>query len=513
MLQPRRLRRAAMLAVGASLAFTSTASAVDEVNTKKLRDGVTINGMLAHERAFQFIANANGGTRASGTPGYDASAKYVRDRLRDAGYTTRTQQFMFRYYEETSPAELQQVTPGQEDYETASYQYSGSGDVTAPVQPVDVQIPPPAEAGTSDSGCEASDFDGFTEGNIALIQRGFCNFGVKADLAEEAGASAVIIFNEGQPGRTDLSVGTLGEETVVDIPVVGASFADGQELYSLDQAGDVTARVFTAILDEQRPTSNVLAYSDKGNTDEKVVIGAHLDSVTEGAGINDNGSGSAGILEIAEELDDTKLDKKLRRQLVFAFWGAEESGLVGSEYYVGQLTPSQLGDHYANLNFDMIGSPNYVRFIYDGDNSDFEPDGVNVFAGPPGSGEIEGIFERYFAGQGLASDPTPFSGRSDYGPFIAAGIPAGGLFTGAEGIKTADQAARYGGTAGVAYDPNYHGAGDDITNISTKALGEMADAAAHTTLTMGRSRSGLFEDGSRKASMKKAKRMHAESLR
>ena len=371
MLQPRRLRRAAMLAVGASLAFTSTASAVDEVNTKKLRDGVTINGMLAHERAFQFIANANGGTRASGTPGYDASATYVRDRLRNAGYTTRTQQFMFRYYEETAPAALQQVTPNQKDYETASYQYSGSGDVTAQVQSVDVQIPP-APTPSSTSGCEASDFAGFTAGNIALIQRGTCNFGVKADNAEAAGASAVIIFNEGQPGRTDLSVGTLGEETVVDIPVVGASFADGQELHSLDQAGDVTARVFTAILDEQRPTSNVLAYSDKGNTDEKVVVGAHLDSVTEGAGINDNGSGSAGILEIAEELDDTKLDKKLRRQLVFAFWGAEESGLVGSEYYVGQLTPSQLGEHYANLNFDMIGSPNYVRFIYDGDNSAFD---------------------------------------------------------------------------------------------------------------------------------------------
>ena len=160
----------------------------------------------------------------------------------------------------------------------------------------------------------------------------------------------------------------------------------------------------------------------------------------------------------------------------------------------------------------MIGSPNYVRFIYDGDNSAFAPDGVNVFAGPPGSGEIESIFESYFAGQGLASDPTPFSGRSDYGPFIAAGIPAGGLFTGAEGIKTAEQAATYGGTAGVAYDPNYHGAGDDITNISTKALGEMADAAAHTTFTMGRSRSGLFEDGSRKQS-KKVERMHAEAAR
>ena len=325
----------------------------------------------------------------------------------------------------------------------------------------------------------------------------------------------MIIFNEGQPGRTELVTGTLGEEVASTSRSSARASPTVPSSTAAAQAGPVTGRVFTAILDEQRPTSNVLATSKKGATDEKVVVGAHLDSVTEGAGINDNGSGSAGILEIAEEIADNKLDKQLRRQLVFAFWGAEESGLVGSEYYVGQLTPSQLGDHYANLNFDMIGSPNYVRFVYDGDNSAFAPDGVNVFAGPPGSGEIESAFHEYFAGQGLASAETPFSGRSDYGPFIAAGIPAGGLFTGAEGIKTAAEAATYGGTAGIAYDPNYHQVGDDITNVSTKALGEMGDAAAHLTYTLGRSRSGLFEDGSRKAAKKtaKVKRMHADVAR
>jgi Zn-dependent M28 family amino/carboxypeptidase len=508
MLTARGLRRAALLAVGASLAIAPAASAVDEVNSKKLRDGVTINGLLQHERAFQFIANSAGGTRASGTAGYDASAEYVADRLARAGYRVETQEFMFRFYEELAPAVLERVAPSAKTYETATYQYSGSGDVAAPVQGVDLVLPP-TPAPSSTSGCEDSDFAGFTAGNIALIQRGTCAFGVKAVNAEEAGASAVIIFNEGQPGRTDLSPGTLGEETEVSIPVVAASFADGQEL----AAPGTTAHVFTSTEDEPRPTTNVLGYSDGGDTSEKVVVGAHLDSVTEGPGINDNGSGTAGILEIAEELSELKA--KPRRQLVFAFWGAEESGLVGSEHYVAQLTPAQLAKHYANLNFDMIASPNYVRFIYDGDNSDFEPDGVNVFEGPPGSGEIEGIFERYFAGQGLASDPTPFSGRSDYGPFIAAGIPAGGLFTGAEGIKTAEQAATYGGTAGVAYDPCYHAACDDITNLNTKGFGEMADAAAHATYVFARSKTGLFPDGSLAAKKKSAKvrRMHAESAR
>ena len=103
----------------------------------------------------------------------------------------------------------------------------------------------------------------------------------------------------------------------------------------------------------------------------------------------------------------------------------------------------------------MVGSPNYVRFVYDGDGSGEGP------AGPPGSAQIEQLFTSYFASQSLASEPTAFDGRSDYGPFIAVGIPAGGLFTGAEGVKTAAQAAVYGGTAGVAYDPCYHQACDD----------------------------------------------------
>ena len=166
------------------------------------------------------------------------------------------------------------------------------------------------------------------------------------------------------------------------------------------------------------------------------------------------------------------------------------SSACSATHYVDNLSGADLGKIYANLNFDMVGSPNYVRFVYDGDGSDSDP------AGPPGSPEIEDIFTSYFDSQGLESDPTPFSGRSDYGPFIAVGIPAGGLFTGAEGIKTEEQAAVYGGTAGVAYDPCYHLACDTIANVNTEALGEMGDAAAHAVRLISRSKTGLFEDGS-----------------
>lgn len=301
----------------------------------------------------------------------------------------------------------------------------------------------------------------------------------------------MVIFNEGNPGRTDLFTGTLGGPGIT-IPVVGASFADGQALYDATQAGPVTARVFTSTASETRKTKNVIADTRKGDASKTLVVGAHIDGALAGAGINDNGSGASTTLEIAEEFAEAGI--KPRQKVRFAFWGAEESGLLGAEYYVNQLGPDGVGDIFANLNFDMLGSKNYVRFVYDGDGNG----GEDSPAGPPGSAQIEEIFTRYFASQGLASEPTPFDGRSDYGPFIATGIPAGGLFSGAEGEKTPEQQAVYGGTAGAPYDPCYHEACDDVNNLSTKALSELGDAAAHATLTLARTKTGFFEDGSRR---------------
>ncbi|HEY3485178.1 MAG TPA: M20/M25/M40 family metallo-hydrolase, partial [Ilumatobacteraceae bacterium] len=219
-----------------------------------------------------------------------------------------------------------------------------------------------------------------------------------------------------------------------------------------------------------------------GRTDRVVVVGAHLDSVPEGPGINDNGSGSATTLEIALQMAASGVEPE--NQVRFAFWGAEEAGLVGAEHYVTNLAARELKNIALNLNFDMLGSPNYVRFVYDGDGSDGT-------AGPNGSGRIERVFTDYFASQGLATEPTAFDGRSDYGPFIAAGIPAGGLFSGAEGIKTADEAAAYGGSAGDPYDPCYHQACDDIDNLSDAALDELGDAAAHAVLVFAETQSAV----------------------
>jgi Zn-dependent M28 family amino/carboxypeptidase len=475
------------------------AFAIDDVNTSKLRKAVTVSGILQHERALQRIANQNGGIRASGTPGFDASADYVVKKLRKAGYKVKKQEFTFPFFIDLAQPTLSELTPTKRDFETETFQYSGSGDVTGPVIAIGgIEIPPnPTPPPNSASGCDAADFPANPAAHsIALIQRGTCTFEAKVDNAKAAGYEAVIIFNEGQDGRTELLTGTLGNPK--DIPAVGLSFNDGKVLYDETQAGDVTAHVVTKTeIDLNRKTVNVIADSPKGKIKgETIVVGAHLDSVTAGPGINDNGSGTSTILEIAEQLSALGYTKKLQRQVRFAFWGAEELGLLGSQHYVDSLSQAQQDKIYANLNFDMVGSPNYVRFVYDGDGSASEP------AGPPGSDAIEDIFTSYFDSQNLASEPTAFDGRSDYGPFIAVGIPAGGLFSGAEGIKTPEEAAIYGGTAGVAYDKCYHQACDTINNLNTKALSELGDAAADATLTLARSKTGLFPDGSRHAEVK-----------
>ncbi len=456
----------------------------DNPTTQGFRKAVTLAGVRQHQAALQKIADQNDGNRVAGSAGHDKSADYVQAKLEKAGYKVTRQTFTYTFTKDLTPPELEQVSPTPTTYEAgedfASMTYSGNGEVTAPVTAVDLDFPPPAEAGTSDSGCEAADFAGFPAGTIALVQRGTCNFAVKVDNAKTAGAAGVIVFNEGQDGRTEVIAGTLGAP-VRTIPAVGASFALGQEL-SGGKATGATGRTVRLQVDrfsEDRDTDNVIAETPGGNPDSVVVVGAHLDSVEDGPGINDNGSGSAGILEIAEQLQARDITP--RNKIRFGWWSAEESGLVGSTEYVASLSEAELAKIKLNLNFDMIGSPNFVRFVYDGDNSAF-PVGAGSAEGPEGSGEIERVFHDYFERVGLASSETPFSGRSDYGPFIDEGIPAGGLFTGAEGVKTAQEAAVYGGTAGAAYDPCYHQACDTFANNSNTGLDQMVDAAAHAVL-------------------------------
>jgi Zn-dependent M28 family amino/carboxypeptidase len=206
------------------------------------------------------------------------------------------------------------------------------------------------------------------------------------------------------------------------------------------------------------------------------MAGAHLDSVTEGPGINDDGSGTAALLEVAQNMAKSNGENTLR----FGFWAGEELGLLGSTDYVTGLDPAERDRIALYLNFDMIGSPNYVQTVYDSDQSTFPADGVTI---PDGSIAIEDLFESYYTSVGEPYDDSAFDGRSDYQAFIDNGIPSGGLFTGAEEVKTAEQQAIWGGTAGEQFDPCYHAACDTYANVDLHALDVNSDLIAYAMLT------------------------------
>ena len=446
--------------------------------------------MFRHLRAFQRIAEQNGNTRAAGTPGYDASVDYVAGRLESVGFDVTRHEFDFEYteddseFEQTSPEAITYVVG--EDFSAA--QFTPNATVSGLLQGVDLVLPP-TPAPSSSSGCEPEDFADVHPGNIALIQRGTCNYTVKADNAQDAGAIGVVLFNEGQPGRTEV-LAPSGELPDLTIPVIFATFDVGNALAA---GTDVNVTITTDVLRENRVNQNVIAQTHTGRADNVVMAGAHLDSVPAGPGVNDNGSGSAALLETALKLGSSPNVKNAVR---FSFWGAEEPGLLGSQAYVDSLDFEQQLDIAMYLNFDMIGSPNTGYFVYDGDDSDAEGAGP----GPFGSAQIEQTFVDYLTGvKGIETEGTDFDGRSDYGAFIAVAIPSGGLFTGAEVPKTEEQAAKWGGEAGVPFDPCYHAECDNLGNVNRDAVDANSDALAWTVASYGVSTEDVNGIGDREA--------------
>lgn len=495
--------RAVAVGTGAALTFSALAAvpltaaaepsrtACDQRNlrtSQQLLRCVGAESSLTHLAALQEIADDNDGTRASGTSGYRASVDYVSEALEGAGYDVTVQAFDFFYYDETSTVQRDGVelapfsgTGDEGDYYV--FTYSGSGQVTSDllVPTGDVVVPiGGAPANTSSSGCEPGDFaPAPDEDAIALIQRGTCSFAIKAANAEAAGYDAAIVFNEGQEGREGVVAGTLGEDAFgeVTIPVVGVSYATGVDL--LENGGTISLDV--DVTAEQRETYNVVADLEGRDADNVVMAGAHLDSVPEGPGINDNGSGSAALLDVALALGGSS--RTPQNSLRFAWWGAEEYGLLGSTYYVDDLTATELDEIAAYLNFDMVGSPNFIYGVYDADESSY-PAPVAV---PEGSIALEDLFEAYYSVNDIPYEDSEFSGRSDYQAFIEAGIPSSGLFTGAEVVKSEEQQEIWGGTAGEAYDPCYHAACDDLGNVSREALGVNVDAIAFALFALASS--------------------------
>jgi Zn-dependent M28 family amino/carboxypeptidase len=420
---------------------------------RQLVNKVKVENTNRHLIALQRLADRNGGNRGAGTNGHAASAEYIATKLEAAGYTVERQEFPF-VYDETRG---QSLTVAGTSIPVIRMSYSEStpaGGVTSTLH----VVPPDATP-----GCEAADYAG-AEGKVALVSRGACPFGQKAAAAGEAGAAAVIVYNN-TAGSLN---GTLGAPIPGSAPAGGVTQAEGQALAT--QNGAAVTIDLQGFM-EDRVSYNVIAETQTGRHNNVVMAGAHLDSVSVGPGINDNGTGSAALLETALQLGGSP---KVNNAVRFAWWSAEELGLVGSEYYVQSLDFEEQLNVALYLNFDMIGSPNAGYFTFDGDDSD----GVGAGPGPYGSGQIEQAFVDYFDYTGIQLEGRDFDGRSDYGEFILNGIPSGGLFTGAEMVKTEDQADKWGGIAGEAFDKCYHQACDNLGNVDRVALDRNSDAIA-----------------------------------
>lgn len=461
---------AAVLAAG--LAPAAHADQAPETNNslaRKLVKEVTTDNAWRHLQALQGIADRNNGIRASGTQGHLASAEYVEGRLHAAGYRTTRQAFTHADFD--FHASSGRVTaPSARTLHPLVARFSANtpaGGVTAPLAVV------PAGADLT-PGCEPSDYAGADyRGKIALITTGGCTNTVKQRTAAEAGAAAALI-NTNNP-NPDMILRTRLVAADVRIPVASVGRGESEALAADAARGPVTLNVDLRGAAKTVTTFNVIAETPTGRADNVVMLGAHLDGVTEGPGINDNGSSSAMELETALQL--AKHFKQVRNKVRFAWWGAEEHGDLGSGAYVAQLTEQGKADLALYLNFDMIGSPNYARMVYDGDDSDHEGAG----AGPAGSAQIEKVITDFHGSRGLPTVGRDFDGRSDYGPFIAAGIPAGGETSGSNLIKTDEWARLFGGQAGQSLDWCYHSACDTLKNVNRTIFGQMGAGMAWAT--------------------------------
>jgi Zn-dependent M28 family amino/carboxypeptidase len=418
-------------------------------SAEQLAQALTADGLKAHLAALQRIADENGGTRASGTPGYDASVEYIAEQLRRAGYTPHLQRVRYTDSHEVAPHELARMSPAPFTYEYpdefVSLRYSGSGEVEAPLEAVD--------ADSVTSGCESSDFDDFDPGSIALIRRGGCFFSEKVRNAVSAGAVAVIVFNDGSPGHEGPIEATLLRP--VNVPALSLSNALGEQLVQQADAGPVRMRVQTSLKVSQTEAANVLADLPGTTEAAPLLLGAHLDSIESGPGINDNGSGVATLLELA--LQARKLGFQPQQPVRFAFWAGEEAGEFGSRDYVKSLD-NPADDVASVVNLDMVGSPNPEPYVYEGDST------------------IQEALSEALRSEGLEPVAVDLEGRSDHAAFQEAGIPTGGLYTGA------DEPA----SNGQPHDNCYHRACDTIDNVDLEMLEQMADAltiAVFGTLT------------------------------
>jgi hypothetical protein len=428
----------------------------------KLVECIQTDDLWNHMQAFQAIADANPGldghpSRNSGEPGYWASVQYVKNKMEAAGYDVTIQPYTFTYSSFVGTPAWSESSPTSRSFELVNGWNPGTsnGTADADLEPAGGIVLPPTPTSSSTSGCTAADFSNFTAGHIALVQRGGCNYGVKVLNAQAAGATGVVIFNEGNPGRTAVINGSLLDANnnpfVPTIPVAFTSFDIGKSLYDEYQAGTPphTSLDIHVVVDPNRTDWNVIAESKGGDKNHVVVVDAHLDAIF-GAGMLDNASGSATILDVAEQMKHVNPRNKLR----FIWFGGEELGLLGSTFYVNNLTKTELSHIGYDLDADVTATPNYTIGVLD-------PAGPDLFGRTVTATFPNRVYKPSKLARDFAVNYFDSIGKNhfffspvgtDAFSFNAVGIPASGLLTGQDCCKTQEEVDLFGGFLG-----NYEG--------------------------------------------------------
>ncbi|XP_065194837.1 aminopeptidase-like [Sycon ciliatum] len=451
----------------------------DDETPTNLPSAVKSDNIRKHLQMFQDIAIANNNSLTvhsrSVLDGYNESAFYVTEVLEAKGYQVTHQYFQLPLNYESDGSSL---STSFQDIEFNFVQgtqfnvlrYSGHGTINTTLWVnTDVQ-----------GGCRNDTFTDIAPGQVALltyVSRDIanCSFYDLALNAYQHGAGGIIIaygpaFASSAPSRTRITGPNMQMDEIIPLPMFSVSYAAGEQLKQMNSQGALTMNGFSNTEVVPAYTFNVLATLPRGNPGTTIVVGSHLDSVPAGPGINDNGSGSSVNLELALQFAD--LDLQPKNKVMFAWWGAEEWGLVGSRHFVNTLSAGEKANISLNLNMDMLGSPNYFRGVYNGTAA---PAGIETQ-----SEAIMRILEETFCEKAVPYEILPFTGRSDYGPFIddIPPIPAGAVATGADGSKTQVERKEFGGFANVPYDTCYHQACDTIDNVDFDVLQDMADSVA-----------------------------------
>lgn len=462
---------AAGMAIALALASCSSPESVPAPDLPHDVAGkVTADGMYTHLHKLQEIADANGGSRSEGTRGYDASVDYVVQVLKDKGFDVQTPEF----------ERLDRTEGGNPTLTVGGRNFlvdQASLLVTTPPGGLNAITLRPQKA----PGCTAADYGTVSvRGAIAVVDDTGCSVGDKQNAAVAKGAVGLLVVSA--PGTSGSPAGlfTPGYYQQLTVPV-------GVIENDADAALRRTNAPVRLVLDSKPvmvKSRNVLAQTKTGDAKNVVMAGAHLDSSARSPGINDDGSGVAALLEAASALGP---EPRITNAVRFAFWGSESEGPTK---YVRGLA-RDLDDVAMYLSVNMIGSPNAGYFTYDGDQSGQPNPDIPLQSVPAGSAGVERTLAGYLNLAGARPADMPLSGVTDYGPFLAAGIPVGGLTAGSSQRKTEVQARLWGGRAGIAFDPNYHTARDTVDNIDRQALSVMGQAVAFAVGTYAQSVEGV----------------------